>query len=258
MDYGFEKIKRDIMGMGKTWKPLMKETYDITKVGVAYYDNNSDCEQIYSVGLMSGTHAGALRAATTTSEVGLALDEDATQREVEGKFLLITSGTGVDQAAIVDDYNTTSKVCNMADAYPTLPAVSDGYLVVSEIKDLLKITNARFDQYQYPGLPGVPKRYAPIINETSGRIALNPIPDAVYGLRKRYYVDLMKIDTDSTLYLTLLRRWANVFEQGIYVWKCGEDDDRYDSQNAILQQFLANLLVTDLDGYKPQQQQQGA
>jgi len=85
-----------------------------------------------------------------------------------------------------------------------------------------------------------------------GQLALHPVPDAVYGIRRRYYADLLKLDTDGTLYSTLLRKWANVFEQGVFVWKLLEDDDRYDTENKIYQQLLVNLQMTDLDGYVPQ------
>jgi hypothetical protein len=249
-DYGLEKVKRDIMGIGKNWRPLIRTVYDITKVGVAHYVNPSDFEKNASVGLMSGTHTGALSAVASTSAMTLAADENALQREAEGKYLLITSGTGVDQARQIDDYNATSKALVLTLAFTTLPVITDGYLICDSIKDLIPITNERYEQYEYPGIPGTPLRYADVPDDTLGKLALHPTPNAVFGLRRRYYADLMKIDTSIDLYNTILRRWANVFEQGVLVWKLGEDDDRYETQNAIYQQFLSNLLVTDLDGYQ--------
>jgi hypothetical protein len=249
IDYGLEKVKRDIMGIGKTWRPLLRLAYDITKVGVSHYDNPSDFEQDLSVGLMRGTHTGLLGTVTSASEVALALTEDAT--EVEGKYLLLTSGIGVDQAEIVDDYNVSTKVCTMSNAYTVLPEIPVGYMIVNQITDLIKTNIGRYDQFEYPGKPGTPERFIPIINQTVGQVALHPVPNAIYGIRRRYYADLLKLDTDSTLYATLLRDWANVFEQGVYVWKLQEDDDRYTVENQIYQQMLVNLTITDLDGYIP-------
>lgn len=251
IDYGLEKVKRDIMGIGKTWKPLTETIYRMTKVGVSHYDNPADFEKSVSVGLMSGTHIGALSAVASTSVMTLNVAEDALQREAEGKILLITSGTGVNQAQVIDDYSFATKVVTLSAALTTQPIPTDGYMIVDSIKDLNEITINRYDQYQYPGIPGAPVRYVPIPNTTVGQVAFHPIPNAVFGIRHRYYIDLMKLDTAGTRYSTILRKWANILEQGVYVWKLGEDDDRYAAQNGIYQQMLSNLLVTDMDGYKP-------
>jgi hypothetical protein len=250
IDYGLEKVKRDIMGIGKQWKPLIKTYFPMTKVGVSHYDNPADFEANVSVGLMTGDHTGLLTAVNSTTDVVLAAAEDALQREAEGKYLLITSGTGKDQAQIIDDYTVSTKQAILASAFSTSPIVGDGYMIVNSVIDLTDIKDvSRYDQYQYPGAPGTPKRYVNIPNDTVGQLALHPVPNAVFGLRRRYFVDLMKLDLSSNLYSTLLRRWANVFEQGVFVWKLREDDDRYEEENQIYQQMLKNILVTDLYGY---------
>lgn len=258
LDYGLEKVKRDIMGIGKKWKPLDTTIYRVTKVGVSHYDNPVDFEQNASVAIMTGTHTGALSNVASTSVMTLAATEDALQREAEGKYLLITSGTGVNQAEIIDDYNPTTKVVTLAAALTTQPATSDGYMIVNSIKDLVSISADRYDQFQYPGVPGAPLRYAPYTDDTVGKIALHPVPDAVYGVKRRYYQDLMKMDISGTRYSTILRRWANIFEQGVYVWKLGEDDDRYSVENQVYQGQLVALAAHDLEGFDVQKMNQTA
>lgn len=257
-DYGLEKVKRDIMNIGKTWRPLIKTCYDITKVGVSHYTNPSDYECDYSVGLMTGDHTGVLQTVASTSSVTLAATEDATQTESEGKYLLLTSGAGVDQAQMIDDYSATTKIAAMASAYATLPVAGDGYMIVNSITDLTQISAGLYDQFQYPGKAGTPKRYSFIPNETIGELALQPVPNAVFGLRRRYYVDLMKLDITGSLYSTILRRWAGVFEQGVYVWKLAEDDDRYTEQNQIYQSMLMAIMGADLDGFSGEALKQAA
>ena len=250
MNYGFEKVKRDIMGIGKTWRPLLRVEFDITASGVSHYDNPADFGVDFSAGLMIGTHTGILQAVGSSTQVTLDASEDATEAEVEGKYLLLTSGTGVNQAVIISGYNITSKVCALSEALTTLPNTSTGYMIVGETKDLILMGLARYDQYNHPGITGQPIRYIPVPNQTVGQVALHPTPDGVYGIRRRYYADLLKMDMGSDLYSTILRKWANLFEQGVYVWKLQEDDNRYEGQNAIYQQMLSNILVTDLDGYQ--------
>jgi hypothetical protein len=248
-DYGLEKVKRDIMNVGRTWRPLLRTVYDITVIGVSHYANPADFDSNYSVGYMSGDHSGVLATVTSTSVVDLAAAEDVTKAQAEGKKLLITSGTGVDQSQVIDDYNITTKRATMAAAYDTLPVTGDGYIVVNSIvplRDMMSI--ALYDRYQHPGIAGTPKRFIHIPNTTVGELALYPVPDAVGGLQRRYYADLMLIDITSAFYSTILRRWAGVFEQGVYVWKLGEDDDRYQEQNGVYQSMLIAMMANDLDG----------
>jgi len=249
-DYGLEKVKRDIMNLGRTWHPLLKIVYDITVAGVSHYANPADFEANYSVGYMSGDHSGVLGTVTSTSVVDLAADEDVTQAQAEGKWLLITSGTGVDQAQVIDNYNISTKRATMAAVYGTLCVTGDGYIVVDSIAPLRDMKSiALYDRYQHPGISGTPTKYVHVPNTTVGQLALYPIPNSVGGLQRRYYVDLMLLDTDSTLYSTVLRRWAGVFEQGVFVWKLGEDDDRYAAQNQMYQAMLIALAAYDLDGF---------
>lgn len=254
--YGMEKVKRDIMNIGKTWKPLIITSYDVTRMGVARYANPADFEQDNSVGLMTGAHAGAISAVADESNVTLAVSTDISQNEAEGKLLLITAKDGTSQAQEIARYNITTKACVMAAPYETLPEASDGYLIVTNITDLHRMPQWAYDQVMYPGRTGTPVRYAQLPDEFTGRLALHPTPNTIFGLRRKYYADLMKLDTDSDLYSTILRRWAGVLEQGIFVWKLTEDDDRYAEQNGIYQGMLMALMGHDLDGFDPSKVQQ--
>lgn len=248
-DYGLEKVKRDIMNIGRTWRPLLKTVYDITVIGVSHYANAADFDSNYSVGYMNGTHTGVLGTVTSTSIVDLAAAEDVTKAQAEGKWLLITSGTGVDQARVIDDYVVATKRATLASAFDTLPVTGDGYIVVDSINPLRDMKSlSLYDRFLHPGIAGTPTKFINVPNDTTGDLALYPVPSAVGGLQRRYYADLMLLDTSSTLYSTILRRWAGVFEQGVYVWKLGEDDDRYQEQNQVYQDMLIALMANDLDG----------
>jgi len=257
IDYGFEKVKRDLMNLGKTWRPLIKTTYDITKAGVSRYANPEDFEADLSTGLMTGDHSDILGTVTSTSSVDLAAAEDITKAQAEGKLLLITSGAGVDQAQIIDDYDVVTKRATMASAYETLCVTGDGYTVVNSVSPLRKISLSLYDRYQHPGAPGIPKLCTQISTATVGELALYPAPSFVAGLQRRYYADLMKLDILSTLYGTILRRWAGIFEHGVYVWKLGEDDDRYATENGTYQGLLIALMAQDLAGFDAAKMQKG-
>lgn len=224
-DYGLEKVKRDIMMVNTLWRPLTKTYWTVTKDGVSRYTNPSDLEQHIKLELLDYNHSGLLTGVTNASKLyTLAADEDASQGEAEGSWLLISSGTGANQAVQIDDYDTTTKVATGAEGFTVAPITGDGYLIINSAK------NADYKSYD---------------DSTYGYIELNEVPDDVYGLKYTYFSDLRRIDLTSTLYTTLLRRWAAVFEQGVYTWSLGEDDNRYEREFQIYDSMLKQLKARD-------------
>jgi hypothetical protein len=255
-NFGLEKVKRDIMLLGKTWHPLIKTSYQATISNQSRYDNPSDFEQDYAVSLMSGLHTDTLSVVTSTTNVTLKADENATVIEAQGKWLLLTAGTGANQAQQIKTYSATTKVAVTAAAYATAPVMGDTYTIVNSIKSLTPIREGYASLFSTMGTAGTPVRYYQKGNATTGQLVVHPAPSGVFGLRRDYYADLMTLDITegaTTLYTTILTRWADVFEQGIFVWRLVEDDDRYQAENSLYQDMLTALMARDLDGYAPQQ-----
>ncbi len=244
-DYGLEKVKRDIMRVCSLWKPLETIAYDVTRDGISKYTLPADCEQLISVTLMKGNHSDALSAVTDESNVTLATDEDASEDEVVGNYLLITSGTGVDQAVQVDDYNSTTKACVMAEAFATEPVATDGYLICDEFFPLKQDAGFRREMISRYTTKGTPSHYYHYDNPTYGHIELYPVPDDVWGIKFTYCADLRRVDLTSDLYTKILRRWAGVLEQGVYAWTLGEDDDRYLAESQLYNSMLLDLRARD-------------
>lgn len=243
VDYGLEKVKRDIMLVNTLWSPLISSYYTVTKEGVSKYANPPDLEKHISLELLKYDHSGSLTAVDNTNRLyTLAVDEDASKNEVEGKLLLISSGTGANQAVQVDDYDTSTKVATGAEAFATAPAVSDGYLIVNEFYEIAYEPLFRTVNYRDKGEPC---SFYPCADATYGYVELYPVPDAVYGLKFTYFADLRRVDLTSSLYSTILRRWAAVLEQGVYVWTLGEDDNRYEREFQIYDSMLKQIKARD-------------
>ena len=253
IDFGLEKVKRDIMGAAKTWRPLIKTDYLITRPGLPHYTNPPDFEVFYTMGIMSRSHEGVI--ANVGNATTLTLDPASTASEADavGKTLFIKTGGGALQARIIYSYNPTTKICVLADALTTLPAALDGYAIINRIKDIPYIQTARYDQFESPGKPGCPQRYTNLPNSGVGMTAFQPVPDTGYGVRRRYFADLLKLDMDSALYMVILRRWAGLLEQGILCWKLQEDDDRYQDQYGIYQAMLLHTMAHDMVGFDAEQ-----
>lgn len=248
--YGLEKVKRDIMLIGKKWRPLATVSYDITVDGVSKYALPSDYEAIIGISILDGIHTDALTAVDNTSKLyTLATDEDISQDAAEGAYLLITAGTGVNQMVQIDDYDTTTKVATGSEAYSTAPVATDTYLIVDAQYELSQEPIYRRDNLVFPVDKGRPSTFFINPDSTYGHVELYKCPDDIYGVQVRYYADLLRVDITGTLYSTLLRRWAGVLEQGVYVWKLGEDDDRYEREFRIYDAMLRNLAKADLEDY---------
>jgi hypothetical protein len=256
---GFESVKRDIMALGRKWRPLLRTACQVTEAHVSKYPNAADYREDFTIGLMSGTRTGLLTGvAVDGSTVTLAVAETVTKADAEGSMLLIASGTGGNQATQIKSYDTATKTATLAEKYATNPVIGDGYLVVSTTKDLHRYPIQIYEKFTKKGVPGVPDHYVTVPDDSAGDTALIPTPDGVYGLERKYFADLLLLDDASPLFTFLLRRWERVFEQGVYVWKLGEDDDRYAGENTVYQGLLQAQMVKDLIGYAAPAEQAAA
>jgi len=249
IDYGLELVKWQIWELGHTWDPLKTVYYHVTNEGVSKYTNPSDFDSHLSLVRLAGDHDGLLTAVGSASSITLAADEDAQVADVEGHLILITSGTGVNQAVQCDDYNTTTKVATMAESFETTPAIGDGYLIISQEKGLDQYPISVRDKTSQWHDKSPPNSYFPISNSTYGGFELFPVPDDVYGIQQRYFANLLMVDLAGTRYATLLRRWHGVLVQGVLAWRLKQaDDSRYSSEFLIYDQMLKSLRAKDLYG----------
>jgi len=243
-NYGLEKVKRDMMIVSKKWKPLIKTAYDVITPMNPKYPLPADFESVLGITLITGDHTGTLSAVYSATSVMLAADEDATEDEVEGGFLLITLGTGVDQCVQIQAWNETTKIATLTEAFTVTPIVGDSYMLITEMD---KLDNVPVNFYVEKNAidKGTPNSYTIVADPTYGYILVYPAPKDAAGLRILYFADLRMVDLTSVQYSTILRRWAHVFEQGVYVWSLGEDDDRYEREDAKYWKMLREVRARD-------------
>lgn len=247
--------KWHIWNTGKKWWSLLKTRYFFLNEGQSIYANPSDFEAHYRIVLLHGNHIGSIASTPSTSVIPLAVDEDASEDDVEGHLLFITSGTGANQAAQVRDFNTTTKVATLGvgEAFDTCPAVSDNYMIVDYSCELVEKTIAARDSINWFHQKGTPKIYAPLPSDTYGKIEVYPVPDDGYGFQHRYFANLMRIDLTSNLYNLLLRRWQGILTQGVLCWRLSEaSDDRYAGEMQIFTAMLQKLKAEESIGHYDQ------
>lgn len=247
-EYGLEKVKRDIMGIGKTWRPLIVSDYSSTTSGISQYDNPADFEAWFAISVMEAGGSGTIASVTNSTTIVLPGSESITQSEAVGKWFSIVTGTGAGQSRQIATYSATTKTAVVSPAFTVLPTNASTYSIGTSMTSLKYLPMKFFELFMSPGTQGTPAYYSVIPDDTYRKTVYYPVPDSTYVLRRRYYADLRKLDQSDDLFETIISRWAAVFIQGVYVWSLGEDDSRYQQESAVYQAMLQYIAAQDLDG----------
>lgn len=216
-------IMNDVNKNSRKLKPLFKTSYTVSTIGIHRYSNPSDYSSDLNLVLMTGSNTGTLQAGAAGTFT-LASTEDVTAAFAIGKYILITSGTGIYSCSQISAYNATTKAGSVSPDFIVTPAVGDGYMIIDRVRDLVEKDVTKFDLMSFT-VKAEPLNYYPIGSASYGEFILYPTPDAVYGLQMRYYADLLRVDLSSTLMSTLYEKWRAMWVQGIYVKALQNIDD---------------------------------
>jgi len=249
IDYILEAVKDDIWKLSKKWRSLQTFDYVPTVSGVPHYQAPTDFQSDLQIILLDGNSRSTLATGSASAPV-LNSAETAAKSDVEGKLLLITAGTGVNQAKHVKTYTVASQTCAMAENYTLAPATGDSYLIVTSHHPLGAVKAIRdYDRIMSPGLLARPTEAFHVPDTAEGDFYLYPVPDKVYGLLRRYYSNLKELDLAGTLYTRILWQWRDVFTLGCFYYLCADYGDKRtkdadkDYRNALMQ-----LKATEVDG----------
>lgn len=217
-DFWMEEIKNDLyIAAGKVQKKLKSlfvTSTLVATIGVHRYSLPSDYAGDLTLTIMDGYHTGTLQDGAAGSAT-LAADEDITEADIIGKYILITSGTGKSSCSQVITYSTTTKVAAVSPNFNTTPITGDTYRVIDTYTYLDPSNIIQADLIPNLTTSGKPTFYATIGDAEYGEIVFDFVPDKTYGIQLRYYVDLSLTDLSSTRLATIYRKWRNVWIQGI-------------------------------------------
>lgn len=223
-DVWMEEIKNDIWQLGKKPKSLHITSYGVFSQGQSRYSNPTDFSSDLSLTILDGTVRGTAQAGSISS-VTLAADGPDDSTQIIGKGIIILSGTGQGSYSQITAYNTSTKVATVTPNFNTSPSSDSVYMIVDQEYPVEQRPVFENDSQRNAPINGIADRFYPVGDEDYGEFILNKTPDKVYGARLRYYANLMKIDTDSTLMSTLYHRWRDIFVEGIRFKKIDDEDD---------------------------------
>lgn len=240
LDTALQEVKADIMLRAPTHPNLLAASTTTARAGQQRYAIPPDFNEPYSIALLEGPTdwAGTARGAVGDS-ILLSLSMTASAQDLLGKYILLTEGPGVEEYRQILAYDEGLKIATVDVAWVTNPTTLTKYQVLNASYPLWPSDiRSELDTYTNPTILGRPYR-ASIFDQ---EFVLYPVPDRVYGLRARYWVDLSMLDETGPLFVQLLREWRSLWIQGVAVKTMQRyDEDRYLSELQIYENYLTLL-----------------
>lgn len=231
-DYFLEEIKNDIWLLGKRLKSLQAEHVEVLTPGISRYDFPPALSSIATAKILYGDEEDDVQDGAA-STVTLDSEEDEGEDELEGKEILIYSGTGKGSLSQIYSYDEDTLIATVSPAWAntpkaTVPVTGDTYVIIDEYTPLEIIPVTHFNEIDSPFVPGKPEFLYPVGDEDHyGYYHLYPVPDEdhYYGLHMIYYLNLLTLDLAGTRMTTLYQRWRNLWIQGVKAKQLESDDD---------------------------------
>lgn len=251
-----EQVKNDIWLLGKRLKPLMAEHVEVLTPGVSRYDFPSGLSSVAFAKVLYGDEVDDVTGTAAATVTLDSTDEDEGEDEIEGKEILIYSGTGKGSLSQVYSYNETTYVASVSPAWAdtsngTAPVSGDTYMLVDQYTPLEIEPIPFFNLLASPHESGRPQILYPVGSEDQyGYYHVYPTPDEdyYYGIHMIYYLNLLTLDLTSTRMTTLYYRWRNLWIQGVKAKQLERDDD---SRATVEMQRYYNMVkdIASLETY---------
>lgn len=241
-DQWVEEIKNDIWNLCKKPKLLHITAYGVFYRGQSKYSNPSDFSSDLTLTILDGSVRGTAQAGTVSS-ITLAADDPSSDTSIVGKEIMILAGTGQASWSQVISFDSSTKIATVTPNFSTAPSSDSTYMIIDQEYPVESRPVFQRDDIRRRPEVGIATEFFSIGDEDYGEFILNKAPDRVVGARLRYYANIMRIDTDSQLYSTILQRWRQIFVNGIKFKKLDdEDDDGAPSAFSEYQNSLRTLI----------------
>jgi hypothetical protein len=250
-DEVMEQLKNNLWQSVKQMKPLMTFSYGVLVPGQSRYscptDYSSDLSMVILVGLTTGTAvSGTINTLVVPASAG-SFGEDQTL----GKELLITGGTATPSCSQVISVTGTGPYT--LTVYPNFQAAPDGtstFMLVDNQYPCDPDHIANYDKFR-PASLDRPRKFYPVGNEDFDEFIFDVAPDGkqVYGVRMRYYVNIMTLDLTSTLMSTLYLKFRDYWIKGVKAQALADNDDTRAQQGfAERDMKLQELIISQQYG----------
>jgi hypothetical protein len=244
-DEWMEEVKNDIWHRAKRLRSLQVTSVTVCVDGQSRYSMPSDFSTLMTAELLDGANTGTAQDGAAGS-LTLAAADSFTENDLQGKDLLITSGTGVGSASQITAYNNGTKVASVTPNFTTAPATASTYRIIDLVRELAIRPAWEHARLHTPQTAGRPVTLFETGDQDYGEVFLHPTPEKTYGLRLRYYANLLTSDLAGTTIATVYQRWRTLWVQGVY-FKALQSlaDPRWTHEWTVYQRMLLDLLARE-------------
>jgi hypothetical protein len=247
-DVWLHEVMNDILVRARGFADGLLKSLHTTSTAITIdnqrrYSVPCDYDEELNLVLLEGTHTDTAQDGDNTT-VTLASDEDVTQADAEGHYVLMLAGESKGQYRQITGYNATTKVATVEDAWDSgdVPTSGDTYLIVDTETNLEEDFMDPFDTQANVTAVARPQRFSTFNYE----FYLDPTPDDTYGLRLRYYANPAKIDLDDVKWSTILRDWQRVLTLGVQMLaEQNNDDDRAEETESKYEKALVGTIARE-------------
>ena len=248
-----QEILNDIWNKSSSSGNTRLKTLQATAMAISvdnqrHYTLPPDFNEELRVSILDGDHTGTAQGGTINT-VTLQSDEDISQADAEGRYILMTGGTSKGQYAQIISYNTTTKAAIVHKNWDTTktPANGDTYSIIHKFYDVDEVGVDEMDELITPTNPGLPTRFMKFNDVFIFDV---PFDKSTYGIQLRYYANIHNVDLaegDGTLITKIYTNWQSVLKEGIQ-WKAEKSmhDDAYKSTKAEYEESLLSLILKEL------------
>jgi hypothetical protein len=250
-DYWLQRVLNDIWlravrGGNTRLATLQTTAIHIATVGRRRVAMPTDFSEELTLNVLEGTHTDTLVGATSKAFT-LAADEDLTDDEAVGAYILITAGTGIREYKEIITYVEGTVAGTTHIDWGTTPIAGDTYLIVDKHHPCTEQHQNDLDLTTNPTTVGRPDQFSKFGNE----LYFNKPFDGTYGLRMRYYANINKVDRDegsTTLYTRILRNWQDPLTKGLltYLALKKQEWDKYSHWKGEYENSVNNLLTKEM------------
>ena len=213
VESAIEEAKMDIWNIQNHYKgklkPLLVTAYGVATENVSRYAKPADCDALYSVSILDSDETGNATAVSASQVTCGSV--------TPGRMLLLTSGTGLGNCSQISSYTG-----GIAYLTPNFSGSSfdgtEGYMAIETSEELISKPPKWLDDIDDPYEKDQPTHYfeqgqGKADTDETGEFELYPTPDALYGLKIRYYMNIMLMDlsTDAALVGGIYRMFKPIF-----------------------------------------------
>lgn len=249
-----EQLKNELWASVKQMKPLQTYSYGVLTPGQSRYSCPEDFASDLSMVILTGNTTGTALAGSANTLTVPASSGGFGQNQTIGKELLITGGTAKASCSqIISVSGSGPYVLTVYPDFQGTPDATSTFMLVDNQYPCEQDHIANFDKFRTAGLDR-PKKFYPMGDEDFDEFIFDVPPDAnyTYGVRMRYYVNIMTLDLTSTLMSTLYQKFREYWIKGIKAQALMDNDDTRGPQalterNMKLQELiLSQQYGTDL------------